>query len=351
MQVNEMRKSFSAARAGSILAVGALCGTAGVTGGAIGGEPAGAAVGATGGGPAPEQCSVKKLEGPNGATSSEVTAGSSDGTDHVGYAHVDGKRQATWWASGETSDLLPDFKQASANGVSERIVVGTGIKEGEDERSSYLYYDGETRELEAPKGERATATDINSEGESVGYGSDGSALRWSLDAEDEPKKLSSPHGDAQALSIDDDGAIGGSADGEEAGTVPVVWSSGGAFTQLPELDGAEHGVVSSVSGDYAIGTSGPSPDASPDVQWNLAEDTVTKLPNSLDEANDVNDSGDVAATTDDGHAAVFEDGEVTELPHLAGGSSKAEVISDAGEVAGSSQDAAGSWHAVVWTGC
>src|SRR5699024_4240169 len=172
-----------------------------------------------------------------------------------------------WWSNGEASDLLPDFEEASAAAVSENIVVGTGVKPGEVERGSYLYYDGETRELEAPEGQRAEVFDINSEGESVGHGSDGSALRWSLGAEDEPRELSSPHGQAQALSIDDTGTVGGSAEG------------------------------------------------------------------------------------DDGSAAVVDGEEVTELPDLAAGPSKAETISESGEVAGASRDAAGNWHAVIWTGC
>src|SRR5699024_12646558 len=107
--------------------------------------------------------------------------------------------------NGDVSDLLPDFEEASAAAVSENIVVGTGIKPGEVERSSYLYYDGETRELEAPEGERAEVFDINSEGESVGHAYDGSALRWCLDAEDEPRDQSLPHCQARTMSIEDAG--------------------------------------------------------------------------------------------------------------------------------------------------
>lgn len=339
--------SSNAARAGSLLAISALCGAAAGVGGTV--DPAVRASGKAAAGLTPAQCSVGKLDGPSGATSSEVTAGSSDGVEQVGYAQVDGETEAAWWSSGDSNDLLPDFEKASAAAVSENIVVGTGIKPGEVERSSYLYYDGETRELEAPEGESAQVFDINSAGESVGHGSDGSALRWSLDSEDEPRELSSPHGQARAQTIDDAGTVGGSADGEDGGTVPVIWSSDGEYEELPVLDGAEHSVVSGVSGDFAIGTSGSSPDGSPEVLWNLAENTVTELPESLD-ANDVNDSGAIAATTEDGSAAVV-DGEVTELPHLAEGSSKAETIADSGEVAGASQDATGSWHAVVWSGC
>src|SRR5699024_9384733 len=171
--------------------------------------------------------------------------------------------------------------EASAAAVSENIVVGTGVKPGEVERGSYLYYDGETRELEAPEGQRAEVFDINSEGESVGHGSGGSALRWSLDAEDEPRELSSPHGQAQALSIDDTGTVGGSAEGDDGGTVPVIWDSDGEYRQLPVLDGAEHSMVSSISGDFAIGTSGASPDDSPDVLWNVADNTVTRFLSQL----------------------------------------------------------------------
>src|SRR5699024_12401396 len=104
-----------------------------------------------------------------------------------------------------------DFGEASAAAVSESIVVGTGVKPGEVERGSYLYYDGETRELEAPEGQGAEVVDINSEGESVGHGSGGSALRWSLDAEDEPRELSARHVQAEARFSDETGTVGGSA--------------------------------------------------------------------------------------------------------------------------------------------
>lgn len=348
MQTSEKRKSSNVARATSLLAVGALCGSAmGMTGGAFG-DSAPAAAGQPGSG----KCSVKKLEEPDGTTSSEATDGSSDGVHHIGYTHIDGSTQAALWSLGETDHELPDVEDFSPTGVNDdAIVIGTGGEERAGERTSYLYYDGEIRILEAPEGETAAVADINTAGDSVGHGSDGSALLWRLDSEDEPLRLSSPHGDAQALSIGDNGRISGSADGKNGGTVPVLWHSDGEFDELPGLEGAEHGIAASVSGDFAVGTSGPSPDASADVVWNLAENTVAELPDSLDEANDVNESGAVAATTHDGNAAVVDDGEVTELPHLAGGESKAESITDSGQVAGSSQDATGRWHAVVWSGC
>lgn len=74
------------------------------------------------------------------------------------------------------------------------------------------------------------------------------------------------------------------------------------------------------------------------------------LPESI-EANDVNGSGAVAATAEDGTATVVDGEEVTELPDLAAGPSKAETIAESGEVAGSSRDASGNCHAVIWTGC
>jgi len=349
MQASEKRKSSDVARATSLLAVGALCGSAmGMAGGAFGGsaDPAAAAQ------PGSGKCSVKKLEEPDGTTSSQATDGSSDGQLHIGYTHADGSTQAALWSLGETDDELPDVEDFSPTGVNDdNIVVGTGTGERASDRTSYLYYDGEIRPLEAPEGETAAVTDINTAGDSVGHGSDGSALLWRIDSEDEPRQLSSPYGDARALSIGDNGRTSGSADAEDGGTVPVLWHSDGEFDELPGLDGAEHGVAANISGDFAVGTSGPSPDASADVMWNLAENTVTELPDSLDEANDVNESGVVAATTEDGNAAVVDNGDVTELPPLAGGESKAESITDSGQVAGSSQDAAGRWHAVVWSGC
>lgn len=346
MDDSPTKKHSHAARAGSLLAISALCGIGAGTNGAV--DPVHASGNAATGSES-AQCSVDKLDGPRGATNTQVTAGSSDGVEQVGYAQVDGETEAAWWSSGDSNDLLPDFEEASAAAVSESIVVGTGIKPGEEGRSSYLYYDGETRELEAPEGESARVSDLNSAGESVGHGSDGSALQWSLGAENEPRELSSPHEQARALSNDEAGTVGGSAESEDGETMPVIWDSEGEYRELPVLDGAEHSVVSSVSGDFAIGTSGSSPDGSPDVLWNLSEDTVTELPGSLD-ANDVNGSGAIAATAEDGSAAVI-DGEVAELPDLAGGATKAEAIADSGEVAGASQDAEGNWHAVIWSGC
>lgn len=349
MQTSDKRKTPDVARATAFLAVGALCGSAlGMTGGAFGdsADPAAAAQPGTG------KCSVKKLEEPDGTTSSEVTGGSSDGELHIGYTHAGGSTQAALWSLGEPDYELPDVDGFSPTGVNDdNIVVGTGDGERASDRTSYLYYDGEIRTLEAPEGETAAVTDINTAGDSVGHGSDGSALLWRLDSEDEPRKLSSPHGDARALSIGDNGRASGSADAEDGGTIPVLWHADGEFDELPGLDGAEHGVAASVSGDFAVGTSGPSPDASTDVMWNLAENSVAELPDSLDEANDINESGVVAATTDDGNAAIVDDGEVTALPPLAAGESKAESITDSGQVAGSSQDATGHWHAVVWSGC
>src|SRR5699024_5328573 len=304
MQTSEKRRNSEVAGATSLLAVGALCGSAlGMAGGAFGvsAQPAVAAQ------PGGSKCSVKKLEEPDGTTSSEVTDGSSDGELHIGYTHVDGSTRGALWSLGETDHELPDVEGFSPTGVNDdNIVVGTGGKERASERTSYLYYDGEIRTLEAPEGETATVTDINTAGDSVGHGSDGSPLLWHLDSEDEPLSLSSPHGDARALSIGDNGRISGSADAEDGGTIPVIWHSDGEFDELPGLEGAEHGVATSVSGDFAVGTSGPSPDASTDVMWNLAENTVAELPDSLDEANDVNESGVVAATTDDGNAAVVD---------------------------------------------
>src|SRR5699024_9310856 len=214
----------------------------------------------------------------------------------------------------------------------------------------YLYYDVEAPEPEAPERQRPEVVGDNSAREIVGHGCGGSALRWRLDAADEPCQQPSPHGLPQALSIDDTGTVGGSAEGDDGGTVPVIWVSDGEYRQLPVLDGAEHSMVSSISGDFAIGPSGASPDDSPDVLWNVADNTVTALPESI-EVNDVNDSGAVAATAEDGTAAVVDGEEVTELPDLAAGPSKAETISESGEVAGASRDAAGNWHAAIWTGC
>lgn len=349
MQASEKRNGSKTARATSLMAVGALCGSAMVmTGGVFGVSALPAAAGQ----PGNSKCSVKKLEEPDGATSSEAIDGSSDGELHIGYTHVGGSAQAALWSLGETDHELPDVEGFSPTGVNDdNIVVGTGGDERASDRTSYLYYDGEIRTLEAPADETAAVTDINTAGESVGHGSDGSALLWRLGSENEPHRLSSPHGDAQALSIGDNGRTSGSADGKNGGTVPVLWHSDGEFDELPGLDGAEHGVAANVSGDFAVGTSGPSPDASADVMWNLAENTVAELPDSLDEANDINESGVVAATTHDGNAAVVDDGDITKLPPLAGGESKAESITDSGQVAGSSQDAAGHWHAVVWSGC
>src|SRR5699024_12522121 len=100
-------------------------------------------------------------------------------------------------------------------------------------------------------------------------------------------------------------------EGDDGGTVPVIWDSDGEYRQLPVLDGAEHSMVSSISGDFAIGTSGASPDDSPDVLWNVADNTVTALPESS-EVNDVNDSGAVAATDEGGTAGVGDGAAVTE---------------------------------------
>src|SRR5699024_8600653 len=78
MQASEKRKSSDVARATSLLAVGALCGSAmGMAGGAFGGsaDPAAAAQ------PGSGKCSVKKLEEPDGTTSSQATDGSSSTSD------------------------------------------------------------------------------------------------------------------------------------------------------------------------------------------------------------------------------------------------------------------------------
>lgn len=116
------------------------------------------------------------------------------------------------------------------------------------------------------------------------------------------------------------------------------------------LDGAAHSVVSSISSDFAIGTSGTSTGGSPDALWNVDENTVTELPESF-EANDVNGSGTIAATAEDVSATVVDGEEVTELPNLTADLSTTVTIAESGEVAGDSLDAAGNWHAVARAVC
>src|SRR5699024_8373453 len=119
MHTSRTMKHSTAARAGSRMAISALCGAAAAVGGAV--DPV-LASGKASAGSGSAQCSVDKLDGPSGATSSEVTAGSSDGMEQVGYARVDGETEAAWGADGGASELLREFEEASAAAVNELLL-------------------------------------------------------------------------------------------------------------------------------------------------------------------------------------------------------------------------------------
>src|SRR5699024_694374 len=131
--------------------------------------------------PGSGKCSVKKLEEPDGTTSSQATDGSSDGQLHIGYTHADGSTQAALWSLGETDDELPDVEDFSPTGVNDdNIVGGTGTGERASHRTSHLYRGGGLRPLDGPEREPAGAADTNPPGDSGGHGSDASLLLWRI---------------------------------------------------------------------------------------------------------------------------------------------------------------------------
>lgn len=306
-----------------------------------------------GAGSAAGGCSVNTLDLPEGATASWVSAGSPDGTKLVGYATVDGEEQAIMWSNGNPREILVDLRNVTLAAVNnDGVVAGFGFEHDEPVRTSFLYRDGEPIELAAPEGADATVTDINADGDAVGYGvGDDSALRWDFDSPDEVEKLSTPADSEVANGIGDGGVAAGYSGIPDEGTDAVVWSQDGGYDELPALDGATHSLVESIRGDFATGTSTDDLDVGTQALWNLKDGTVAALPEALYKAYDVNESGAVAASTEDDHAAIVRDGKTSRLPHAGGDSSQPYSIADDSTAAGSSQDADGNTQAVVWKGC
>lgn len=350
------RKNVSAAWAGSLLAACVLSGGA-VSAFDGAGSPANASEkspeNAGGGGSADGSCSVETLDVPEGTTDSWVAAGSPDGNRLVGYATVDGEERPMMWSNGKPREILVDLMNVSPAGINdEGVVAGFGFEHDEPVRTSFLYRDGETIELAAAEGADATVTDINADGDAVGYGVGGnSALRWDFDSPDEVERLPSPQENAVANAIDDGGTAAGHTGFPDEGTEAALWNQDGGHEALPALDGAKHSSVESIRGDFATGFSTDSMEDSTQALWNLEEGTVSQLPDSLYKAYDVNDSGVVGASTEDDRAAIVRDGEVVTLPHAGGDVSQAYTVADDDTAAGSSEDAAGNSQAVVWNGC
>lgn len=234
------------------------------------------------------------------------------------------------WDNGQPV-VIPALRQAAfpKDVNADGVVVGSGWDESTGR--AWIYRDGGVTELAVPTGYVSTsASAINAGGDVVGeaWGSGGAhaVVVWQAANPDQPHLLDIPAGErASLVDITDAGLVAGDVgsyvglNGVEPTARAYLWGADGVGRTLPVPEGARTAHVSSVRGDWAVGTAWLADPTAGDgvravpVRWDLPAGTVEVLDlghPSLNSAAAVNPAGEVLIAG----SAVIREGEPYALP-------------------------------------
>lgn len=300
-------------------------------------------------------CRPDRLDLPVGTTSSWVATGSPDGSVLGGYAHVEDGKVPVIWQDGTPEVLDIDLRNPNVAAVNDDgVVAGFGHRHDDNKRVSFLYEDGKITWLGAPDGMDGTVTDINADGDAVGYGvlpGLTEPLRWDAATPTEPEVLPNDGG-GSADGINDAGEVVGFSGWPTDGTKAHVWHPDGTHEALPTVGDPTLSAATHIGGDHAGGHfHGSMEEEQSEARWNLADGTVTELPSNLYATHATNSVGEMAGTTEDDYAAIVRGEHVLKLPHAGGDHATAYTISDDGVAAGVADLDDDASQAVVWPAC
>jgi probable HAF family extracellular repeat protein len=202
-------------------------------------------------------------------------------------------------------------------------------------------------------GDRSAATAISNSGQVVGYsvtpqGAE-HAFRWSAGSMTDLGTLPGG-GYSHANAVNDAGQVAGLSD-RSSGSYgyPVRWSAAGAIQDLggPITNQLGSGNAIDPAGRVAGGQRPASSEGEPVAMlYDTAGRPHLLAKGSLGAAAGINARGQIVGSP----AYIWQNGAVTSLPGLAGGSASARAISISGLVAGSAGTVDGSLHAALWRG-
>ncbi|SNY66974.1 hypothetical protein [Paractinoplanes atraurantiacus] len=221
--------------------------------------------------PAANDCQVAALAMPAGEKQVTTTAIDPAGRFITGAVpaseETGGQGRALLWTDGQVKDLGVTGFGPTPLGVNAGGTVVGGVTRGE-RQVAWAWTNGTLRILPVPAGSDATANAINTRGDIVGVVA-GRAAFWPAADPLKVHLLNAP-GESGALGIGDEELIVGHAAGK-----PYVWKSTVEGGPLPSTG---EGSATAISGDWIVGTSGPSTRegviASPRMGPNAAGPTV-----------------------------------------------------------------------------
>jgi probable HAF family extracellular repeat protein len=202
-------------------------------------------------------------------------------------------------------------------------------------------------------GDRSVATAISNSGQVVGYsvtpqGAE-HAFRWSAGSMTDLGTLPGG-GYSHANAVNDAGQVAGLSDRSSGGYgYPVRWSASGAIQDLggPITNQLGSGNAIDPAGRVAGGQRPASSEGEPVAMlYDAAGRPHLLAKGSLGAAAGINARGQIVGSP----GYIWQNGAVTSLPGLAGGSASARAISISGLVAGSAGTVDGSLHAALWRG-
>jgi len=298
-------------------------------------------------------CRIDTLPVPAGTISSNVIAGDSTGRYLVGSALVATDEGSTsgplLWVNGRLTDLPIPYPQSALIDVNAAGTI-TGRARGDGSVSAFRYQNGRFVTLAGlSPGDDTIPVALNNRGDVLGYSvtprpdgtGDSHIVVWPANRPNSPRELVAPVG-LNAIDIDDDGTVLGSAFNAQAAT--YLWAPDGTIRQVRGPSGGTDVLAVAIRDRWIAGTDNYTTDSAA-VAWRPSGGPVNVVP--LDPAfpSTVNGHGDIAlpGAIDRRHSGLIT------LPDL-GGPSGVTVLSDRGPAAGFASDGSRQ-HAVVWHGC
>lgn len=304
----------------------------------------------------PVNCSIELLPTPDDAVSTQVTAMDSTGTFIGGFYVQDADepdhRLPVIWENGELVEIEFDeeleFDRASVADInSEGFAV---LNVGDVQNTTPYAFDGER--TYALANSDSYAHTVNDDGEIAGYSRLDAMDIAVVFGEDSMAPLGAPNREwgASGIDIDEAGTIFGYHYGDPIeGRAPYLWHSDDSIEALQMPDGIirdnmDGGSINNgwVVGNITYRTEDGEDSGSMSLMW----DSETGEPESIDidTASDVSSEG-IVAGKHDGVAAVYANGELTELPNVHGDESGLEDLANA--ISGDGTVIAGT---VNWSG-
>lgn len=316
----------------------------------------------------PTSCAIERLPVPGNVSMALISGADPTGQYLVGRSYPHGGYQAVIWHNGQGRNvMLPgDLEEGLSDVNSAGEAVGFSyLDDGNGEAVSlpYAYRNGKVIKLKGV--EQGHANAINDAGAIVGD-DDGrrAAVVWPS-ATAAPVRLPAPRGTAEATAsdIDEDGTTVGNLDLK----VPYVWFPDGTHhaLPLPSRNGAKavSARVFSIRNGIAVGVAdrtdqsragGGKADDMWVVRWNVRTGESAIVTDVAPPPNGSNAQGWLVGTDPEGRAVLSTGGRTVVLPELVqrkpdGLSTIPNQVSDDGKlIAGQSDDAGGTIHAVVW---